>query len=87
MDFAIIKTGGKQYKITEGDIIRVEKIQTDKKTLDFTDLLNNKKVTAELLEEIKGDKIRILKQHPKKHYKKVNGHRQNYSKIKIIKIA
>ena len=84
MDFAIIKTGGKQYKVREGDILKVEKV-SDKKLL-FKDLLSNKKVTATVISEGKSSKVRILKFKAKKRYKRVRGHRQSYSQIKIESI-
>jgi large subunit ribosomal protein L21 len=86
-DFAIIKTGGKQYKVREGDQVKVEKLSGEEKKLEFTDLLNDKKVTAEIIGEGKLAKVRILKQEAKKRYKKIIGHRQNYSEIKILKIS
>ena len=82
---AVIKTGGKQYKVSEGDIIKVEKVI--EKKLEFDDILNGKKVTATVVSEGRLNKIRILKFHAKKHYRRVNGHRQSYSEIKIEKIA
>lgn len=86
-DFAIIKTGGKQYKVSEGDTLKVEKIAEDIKKLELTDLLDGKKVTASVLGEGKRAKIVVLKQHPKKGYKRVKGHRQTFSEIKIDKIG
>lgn len=83
-DFAIIKTGGKQYKVREGDILKVEKV-SDRK-LVFQDLLSNKKVTATVVSEGKSSKVRILKFRPKKRYKRIRGHRQPYSQIKIESI-
>lgn len=87
-DIAIIKTGGKQYKVSVGDILKVEKIEADKeKTIELNDLLNGKKVTAELVGEGKLPKITITKFRPKKRYHKTQGHRQSFSEIKITKIA
>lgn len=84
-EIAVIKTGGKQYKVVEGDIIRVEKLaQKDK--VDFEDLLNGKKVSAEILGDIKAEKVKVLKFHSKKRYKRVKGHRQGYTEIKITGI-
>jgi len=84
MDFAIIKTGGKQYKVREGDILKVEKV--DSKKLEFNDLYANKKVFAIVLSEGKSTKVRILKFKAKKRYKRIRGHRQTFSQIKIEKI-
>jgi large subunit ribosomal protein L21 len=84
-DFAIIKTGGKQYKVKVNDKIKVEKLEA-KDTLEFDDILFGKKVTAKIIANGKAEKVKILKQHPKKRYKRVNGHRQLYSEIEIINI-
>lgn len=86
MTIAVIKTGGKQYKVAVGDEICVEKIISKDKKLEFTDLLDNKSVTAEIVSEDKEDKIRVFKFKSKKHYKKTFGHRQPFSKILIKEI-
>ena len=84
IDFAIIKTGGKQYKVREGDVLKVEKIAGKK--LEFADIFAGKKVTATVIGEGKLSKVRILKFRPKKRYKRIKGHRQAYSEIQIEKI-
>lgn len=81
-DFAIIKTGGKQYKVAVGDTIKVEKIEGEEK-IEFIDLLFGKKVSAEVIGSGKRDKVIVFKQHPKKRYSRTNGHRQSYTEIKI----
>ena len=89
MSIAVIKTGGKQYKVEEGDVLKVEKLSdlsTDGKKLEFADLLGGKKVTAEVISEGKRDKIEVIKFHSKKRYQRAKGHRQAYSEIKIDKI-
>ncbi len=86
-DFAVIKTGGKQYKVKIGDIIKVEKLTGASKELEFDDIFGGKKVTATILSEGKEKKVRILKQRPKKRYKKVQGHRQTLTQIKVEKIT
>lgn len=90
-DFAIIKTGGKQYKVKENDILKIEKIKvpSDKKDkkVEFEDILEGKKVVAEVLQDGKFPKVRILKFKAKKRYKRNKGHRQGYSQIKIEKIG
>jgi len=89
-DIAIIKTGGKQYKVKAGDTIKIEKIDPSaegEKKLEFTDLLNGAKVTAEILEQGKLPKIEVVKFHSKKRYERHIGHRQAYTKIKIEKIG
>lgn len=91
MDFAVIKTGGKQYKVKVGDTLKVEKISdgTDKKDakLKFDDILFGKEVTAVKIADGKLKKVRILKFRPKKRYKRIRGHRQSFSEIKIEKIT
>jgi len=88
-DFAVIKTGGKQYKVKIGDIIKVEKLSSPAvgEKLEFDDIFGGKKVTAVILSEGKEKKVRILKQRAKKRYKRVQGHRQTLSQIKIEKIV
>lgn len=91
MEFAVIKTGGKQYKVKAGDVLKIEKLpslpEKKDKNLQFKDILEGKTVTASLVLEGRSPKIRILKFHPKKRYKRVTGHRQHFSQIKIEKIA
>lgn len=86
-EFAIIKTGNKQYKVKAGDTLNVEKLNDSNKKIEFKDLLFQKTVSAEIIAQQKGDKIRILKQQPKKRHLRINGHRQKYSLIKIEKIS
>lgn len=84
MDFAIIKTGGKQYKVKVGDIIKVEKLPGRK--IEFVDILYGKKVVATITGQVKAPKVNIVKFRAKKNYKKATGHRQMLSIIKIEKI-
>jgi len=101
--FAIVETGGKQYKVSEGDIIKVEKLEAEigeKVTLDNVLLIskNDKefktgasvkgaKVAAEVVRSGKNKKIRIFKYKPKTGYRKRQGHRQPFTEIKITKIT
>ena len=82
---AVIKCGGKQYKVKEGDIIEVELLE-GKDSLEFEDILNGKKVKAKKLLQVKGPKVRIFKFKSKSKYKRTTGHRQKYTQIKIEKI-
>lgn len=96
---AVITTGGKQYIVKTGQELDVE-LLGDKKKLEFDALMtidgdsvkvgapfvDGAKVTAELVEEVKGDKIKVLKFKPKKREKTLTGHRQRYSRIKITGI-
>ncbi len=100
--YAIIKTGGKQYKVSEGDEIFVEKLEGgagDKVTFDqvlaISDdegiqvgnpLLENAKVEAEIVKHGKGKKVVIFKYRSKKTYRNKTGHRQPYTKVKITSL-
>lgn len=98
--YAIIATGGKQYKVSEGDIIKVEKLSKDAgEEITFNqviavndgnllvgDKVNNASVTATVVDEGKNKKIIVYRYKAKKGYSKKSGHRQPYTKIKIDKI-
>ena len=100
--FAIIETGGKQYKVAEGDIIYVEKLDAsegDKVTFENVLALQNgdgftagtpyvsgAKVTASVVKNGKGKKIYVMTYKPKKNEKRKMGHRQPYTKVQIDKI-
>lgn len=99
--FAIIKTGGKQYKVSEGDIIKIEKIEAEAgDKIEFDQVLmvagddvkvgspvvEGAKVSAEVLDQKKDKKIVIFKFKAKKNYRKKKGHRQPYTLVKIEKI-
>ena len=98
--YAIIATGGKQYKVAEGDVIRVEKLGAEAgETVTFDQVLavNNDglkvgddvasaTVTASVVENGKAKKVIVYKYKPKTGYHKKNGHRQQYTKVKIEKI-
>ncbi|HHU48364.1 MAG: 50S ribosomal protein L21 [Caldicoprobacterales bacterium] len=100
--YAVIKAGGKQYKVQEGDIIRVEKLDAEEgSTVQFNEVLalsndNGLKVGTPLVEGAaveasvmghgKGKKIIVFKYKPKKNYRKKQGHRQPYTQVQITKI-
>ena len=85
---AVIFSGGKQYKVREGQEILIEKITgKEKEKVEFQNLLNNKKVIASIMTEEKGDKIHIFKFRPRKRYRRKTGHRQIYTQIKIESIV
>ena len=102
MSFAIIETGGKQYKVSASKILEVEKLDAEiGKTIKFKNvlLLNDDKITevgspiidgatveAELLENVKDRTVLIFHKRRRKHSRKKNGHRQRHSKIQITKI-
>ena len=96
--FAIVETGGKQYKVSEGDIIFVEKLNIEEgETYTFDKVLaiadDNgfvagnptvaATVTATVVKNGKGKKIRVFQMKPKKGYKRTQGHRQPYTKVEI----
>ena len=102
MSFAIIETGGKQYKVSASKILEIEKLDAKKgETIKFKNvlLLNHDKVTeigspsidgatveATLLDNIKDLTILVFHKRRRKHSRKKNGHRQRHSKIQITKI-
>lgn len=100
MNYAVIKTGGKQYKVAEGDVIEVQKLKDSKDKVTFEDVLllvSDKdiklgkptvkaKVTGKILENKKGDKIRVAKFKSKVRYRRVTGFRPQISVVQIEKI-
>ena len=82
--YAIIETGGKQYRVEKGTKVTVELLEaTVGSALKFTDLLNNAAVTAKVIEHGKGEKLNIFKYKPKKNVRKRMGHRQPYTLLEI----
>ena len=98
--YAIIATGGKQYKVSEGDVIKVEKLDAEPgatvtfdqvvavsdKELKVAGDVANANVTATVMEQGRGKKVIVYKYKRKTGYHKKNGHRQAYTKVKIEKI-
>ena len=98
--YAIIATGGKQYKVSEGDIIRVEKLDAEAgsevvfdkvvavsdKELKVAKDVEGATVSATVMEQGRGKKVIVYKYKRKSGYHKKNGHRQAYTKVKIDKI-
>ena len=98
--YAIIATGGKQYKVAEGDVIKVEKLDVEvgsEVTFDQVIAVSNDglkvgadvanaNVTATVMEQGKGKKVIVYKYKRKTGYHKKNGHRQQYTEVKIEKI-
>ena len=100
--YAIIATGGKQYRVSEGDVIYIEKIdaQVDS-TVSFDVLLMGNagdvkigtpdvegvKVEGKVVGQIRGEKIVVYKYKSKKNYRRKQGHRQPYTKVEITKIG
>ena len=100
--YAIIKTGGKQYKVSEGDILNIDKLSKEaKETIEFTDVIAvnngttlltadavaNAKVTAEVIVEGRDKKVIIYKKLRRKDSKLKRGFRRSFTRIRITKIA
>ena len=99
---AIIETGGKQYKVTEGDILYIEKLDAEAgESVTFDKVLavlngdsatigapvvEGASVTANVVKNGKGKKVLVFKYKPKKNYRRRQGHRQPYTKVEITKI-
>ena len=102
MKHAVIVTGGKQYRVAEGDVVFVEKLAAnagdtvtfdqvlcvvdDENTVIGTPVVEGASVTANVLKTGKAAKIRVYKMKPKKGYRRTQGHRQPYTKVEISKI-
>ena len=98
--YAIIATGGKQYKVSEGDVIKVEKLDTEAgSTVSFDQVIAvsdgtlkvgedvaKATVSATVMEQGRGKKVIVYKYKRKTGYHKKNGHRQAYTQVKIDKI-
>lgn len=99
--YAIVSTGGKQYKVAADDILTVEKIEGNvgdkvelpviflndgKKIVTDADKLAKAKVTAEILDQFKGEKQLVFKFKKRKRYSRLKGHRQQLTKLKITKV-
>ena len=97
--FAIVRTGGKQYRVAAGDKIVVEKMAGeagDKITLDDVLLAGEGgdlkdvaglTVAAEIIAQAKGEKVIVFKKRRRHNYRRKNGHRQNHTILKIVSIA
>lgn len=100
---AVIRTGGKQYRVAEGDILRVEKLDgeagssidldevlliSDGETVNVgSPLISGGKVTAEVQNQGRSDKIDVVKFKRRKKYRRLHGHRQDYTELKITGIS
>ena len=96
--YAVIRTGGKQYRVAPGDVVKIESVipeSEEAKTIEFSDVLavsgdpgtvakpTTAKVTAEVVRDGRGDKILVFHLKRKKQYKKLQGHRQNFTEVRI----
>jgi len=100
--YAVIETGGKQYKVAPGDVVRVETLDAKKgDMIEIKDvymiadgdkvsvgkpLLTTAKVTAEVMGDGRGEKLLIFKHRRRKGYRRTNGHRQNFTSIMVEEI-
>ena len=97
--YAVIRAGGKQYKVTPGDVVRVEKINGADGQVEFGDVLavsaesgsvvrpESARVVGEIVEQGRGNKILVFHYKRKKQYKKLRGHRQDFTAVRITEIA
>ena len=99
--YAVIRAGGKQYRVAPGDVIRVEKTPASHGKVDFTDVLavsaeegqigrpkgDGARVSGRVVEEGRGDKVLVFHYKRKKQYKKLAGHRQPFTAVKITEIV
>ena len=98
--YAVIRAGGKQYKVSPGDVVRVEKVNGIDGSVEFSDVLAvsseagsvvrpgaEARVTGEIVDQGRGNKILVFHYKRKKQYKKLRGHRQSYTAVRITEIA
>ncbi len=101
--YAVVKTGGKQYKVASGDVIKVEKLAAeagatveldevlmvgdDAKVTVGAPLVDGAKVAAEVLDQIKGPKITIFKKKRRKNHRRTRGHRQPITVLRVTGIT
>jgi len=98
--YAVIRAGGKQYRVAPGDVIRVEKVSGTDGQVQFSDVLavspeagnvvkpgSGASVTGEVVEQGRGAKVLVFHYKRKKQYKKLRGHRQDFSAVRITEIA
>jgi len=87
MIYAVIQSGGKQYRVEKGTELQVELLDAAVgATLKFDDILGGKKVTAKVIEHGRGEKLNIFKYKPKKNVRRRMGHRQPYTLLRIEEI-
>lgn len=95
--FAVIRTGGKQYKVSPGDTITIERLTAEKKDVTFDEVLllsgdktvvgkplvSGVRVTGQVVRDLRGDKIRVFKYQAKSQWSRTIGHRQALTEVKI----
>jgi large subunit ribosomal protein L21 len=97
--FAVIRAGGKQYRVAPGDVIRIEKAPAENGRVEFTDVLavsggdgqigrpGEGRVVGQVVSEGRGDKVLVFHYKRKKQYKRLRGHRQPFTEVQITEIA
>ncbi len=98
--YAVIRAGGKQYKVAPGDVVRVEKVSGTDGRVEFADVLAvsaeagsvvrpgaEARVVGEVVNQGRGNKILVFHYKRKKQYKKLRGHRQDYTAVRITEVA
>jgi len=96
--YAVIRAGGKQYRVAPGDVVKIEKTSNSDQNIEFEVLavsgeegtiakVEDAKVVGEILGEGRADKILVFHFKRKKQYKKLNGHRQPFTQVRITEIS
>jgi large subunit ribosomal protein L21 len=97
--YAVIRTGGKQYRVAPGDVLKIESVDSKDQTIEFSEVLavsgepgtlakpSGAKVTAEVLGQGRAGKVLVFHLKRKKQYKKLQGHRQNFTEVRIKAIV
>jgi large subunit ribosomal protein L21 len=97
--YAVIRTGGKQYRVSPGDVLKIESVPSGSPTIEFSEVLAvsgepgvlakpaSATVTAEVVGQGRGEKILVFHFKRKKQYKKLQGHRQNFTEVRIKAIV
>ncbi len=98
--YAVIRTGGKQYRVAPGDVLKIEKLASVDGAVEFSDVLavsgeagsfeqelGGAKVMGTVIGQGRGDKILVFKFKRKKQYKRMQGHRQSFTEVKIGEIS
>ena len=100
--YAVIKTGGKQYRVEKDSVIAIEKLDKTigdkvefevialgkgKEVIVDKESLGKARVSGQVIDQVKSDKVTVFKFKKRKGYKRLRGHRQNLTKVKITKIA
>ena len=97
--YAVIRTGGKQYRVAPGDVLKIEKVAHENGAVEFGEVLavsgdagsfeqslDGAKVTGTVVGEGRGEKILVFKFKRKKQYKRMQGHRQSFTEVKINEV-